>query len=532
MIIEWGSKPAGWTITPASVTTFMASGAYYNAQFSVTPPGAGGNGQIEWRFLDDDLIDDLLDTEWQTVTANPQPPGAPGRPDLNSTDDTGYSAVDNITSRTNGLTLSWAPAQDPIGAGPLGYEWRLDSSVWNWNGSATGVDIAATEGVHNFSVRAVNIFGVPGSATNLQFQVDASSPSSPSLLLPQDGVSACDQTVFLDWSAEGDAGSGVLRYEVQVDDFNTFASPVWTSQPASSSTTTPVLNYGRYYWRVRAEDQAGNFSTWSSVCSFIVECCQVRICYPWPGDSFYPGELTEICVCAQGCVSACPPYQYSIYLNGVLLVQGQRASLGGECFPVAMLAPGNYLMRVRVMDACGNTWWSYDTSVVILNSAPVITQQPRHQTVFPTHGATFTVSLTGATPLSYQWRRDGTNPIGPLTVTGSRTATLTLTNLQAFDAGGYSVVVTNNYGAVTSTVAGLTVEARPLLTAVGLTTNGMFRVSVLGLLDQAYVLQCSSDFTDWTPIATNGSTGNFADLFDPGPMAPRRFFRVLSFPQR
>jgi hypothetical protein len=57
----------------------------------------------------------------------------------------------------------------------------------------------------------------------------------------------------------------------------------------------------------------------------------------------------------------------------------------------------------------------------------------------------FTVSATGALPLSYRWRKDS------LTVTNltlnATTAALTLTNVQANHAGNYTVVVTNLFGA-------------------------------------------------------------------------------------
>ena len=90
-------------------------------------------------------------------------------------------------------------------------------------------------------------------------------------------------------------------------------------------------------------------------------------------------------------------------------------------------------------------------------TTPSISAQPQNQTVTAGQPATFTVSVTGALPLSYQWRLNGT---GLATATN---ATCTLTNAQPGDAGDYSVVVTNSYGATTSAVATLTVLVSPTI---------------------------------------------------------------------
>jgi len=87
------------------------------------------------------------------------------------------------------------------------------------------------------------------------------------------------------------------------------------------------------------------------------------------------------------------------------------------------------------------------------SSGPFITAQPQSQTVPPGSNAIFTVFATGAAPLSFQWRFNGTN------ISGATVTSCTRTNAQAADAGGYSVVVTNSAGSVTSSVATLTINS-------------------------------------------------------------------------
>jgi len=82
---------------------------------------------------------------------------------------------------------------------------------------------------------------------------------------------------------------------------------------------------------------------------------------------------------------------------------------------------------------------------------PAITGQPQSQTVATGASASFTVTATGTAPLSYQWKFNNSD------VAGATSPTLTLSNVQAANAGSYTVVVSNAGGSVTSSSATLTV---------------------------------------------------------------------------
>ncbi len=82
---------------------------------------------------------------------------------------------------------------------------------------------------------------------------------------------------------------------------------------------------------------------------------------------------------------------------------------------------------------------------------PMIISQPTDQTVFTGAVATFSVGAVGFPPFAYQWLKDGT------VLSGGTASAYSISNSQPADAGGYSVIVTNSYGAVTSAVAMLTV---------------------------------------------------------------------------
>ena len=98
---------------------------------------------------------------------------------------------------------------------------------------------------------------------------------------------------------------------------------------------------------------------------------------------------------------------------------------------------------------------SSNATLTVLTFPPVITRQPTNVTAIETTAASFSMQATGSVTLAYQWLLDG----APLV--GKTTTTLSFTSVQFSNAGNYSIIVTNPYGAVTSSVATLTVNPRP-----------------------------------------------------------------------
>jgi hypothetical protein len=127
------------------------------------------------------------------------------------------------------------------------------------------------------------------------------------------------------------------------------------------------------------------------------------------------------------------------------------------------LAPpnGGYYVVLLLTEFTGGSGSGYTIRDVIefdsplnigASQAPAIVSQPASLAVDPGATATFAVAANGTLPLAYQWRRDGT------ALPGATGTTLTLTNVQAADAGSYTVTVTNGLGSVTSNPAVLSVR--------------------------------------------------------------------------
>ncbi len=93
---------------------------------------------------------------------------------------------------------------------------------------------------------------------------------------------------------------------------------------------------------------------------------------------------------------------------------------------------------------------------------PAIVQAPRSVSTSVGSVAQLDVLIAGTPPVSYRWRKNGV-ALGDFNrVLGSATARLNLNSVLTNAAGDYTVVISNNYGAVTSAVAVVTVApARP-----------------------------------------------------------------------
>jgi len=83
--------------------------------------------------------------------------------------------------------------------------------------------------------------------------------------------------------------------------------------------------------------------------------------------------------------------------------------------------------------------------------APFISAQPASLSVAPGLSAAFSVAAAGLPPLAYQWRFNGR------AIAGATNASLVITNVQASNAGAYSVLVMNLVGSTFSANAILSV---------------------------------------------------------------------------
>lgn len=121
-------------------------------------------------------------------------------------------------------------------------------------------------------------------------------------------------------------------------------------------------------------------------------------------------------------------------------------SISGDALAITVGNDGNLYYLGRTNNSLYKVVYSNST-------VPFITTQPLGKTVGEGQNVTLSVSALGSTPLSYQWKKNGTD------IPGATNSTLAFAPATLNDNGDYSVVVSNASGNVTSGVATLSVLA-------------------------------------------------------------------------
>ncbi len=120
--------------------------------------------------------------------------------------------------------------------------------------------------------------------------------------------------------------------------------------------------------------------------------------------------------------------------------------------PVEASDAGTYTIT-RISNVYGTLIAGGFNGVLTVLLPPSINTQPQDQSVPAGTNTTFSVSATSANgSITYQWYFNGTN------IPWAQAASMTLTNVQSTNTGGYYAILSNTGGSVTSYVAQLTVQ--------------------------------------------------------------------------
>jgi hypothetical protein len=152
---------------------------------------------------------------------------------------------------------------------------------------------------------------------------------------------------------------------------------------------------------------------------------------------------------------------FSVVANGTspLTYQWQRnqvnisgATSASYTTPATTSADNGASFRVLVTDAVSSV--TSNSATLTVNAGPSITTQPANQTVTVGQMASFSVTVSGASPLSYQWQKNQINIAGATASSYTTPATTSADNGTSF-----RVIITNPVSSVTSNAATLTVNA-------------------------------------------------------------------------
>lgn len=146
--------------------------------------------------------------------------------------------------------------------------------------------------------------------------------------------------------------------------------------------------------------------------------------------------------------------------------------------------PTNIVIRAKGFAVGGrgnSSGWIVETDY----GPPLVTSQPVPRNINAGGTATFNVAAAGSPTLWYQWQKNGANLFDGGNVSGSQTPFLTLSNVLAADNGGYTAVITNDTGIITSAIATLSVRdpiisAQPTNLTVDSGNDARFSISAVG----------------------------------------------------
>ncbi|MDB6123977.1 MAG: large protein [Pedosphaera sp.] len=226
---------------------------------------------------------------------------------------------------------------------------------------------------------------------------------------------------------------------------------------------------------------------------------------------------------------------YGVAVDFSNFTGGGAAGTGAIVFAMTGVAAQNSVVRINDVVAGSSSSVIYTVGAIEvirgIRFAPVadpvsIATQPQSQSAASGASVTFSVVASGSAPFSYQWLK-GASP-----VIGATNSTLTLTNLQATDAGSYSVTVTNDISATNSTAVALTVTGqtpRPVISSV-VKNGSIVTVTWTNVVNGAtYRLQSNTSLgnTNWLDIAPDVTATNATASKNDTASGSQKFYRVV-----
>ena len=314
-----------------------------------------------------------------------------------------------------------------------------------------GSDYVATNGTLSFTPAQTNrtitvrVIGDTNAEPNETFFVTLSSPMNAALARGQatGTILADDVGPFFDdfepnidllqWSAFGGAvGSTVVatNYGGSISSPNSLWFGAATNRFAASRSLNTTQGGGVDFWLRIA---SGTSSTWETA------------------DLPDEGIVLEYSINGGAWWTEISRYTNSIYTSWTHLTVD---------IPVAAQTV-NTQFRWRQLSNSGtgyDHWALDDVGALVGPRPPVIVTQPASQVVRPGTNVTFCVSASGSLPMSYQWRKEGTNLVNGGRIAGASSACLTISSAVEADGDQYSVAITNAYGSVVSSNATLLVS--------------------------------------------------------------------------
>jgi|GEM_PF-3535586 len=442
--------PSGWTVSNIS-----DSGVWDN-----------NYKKVKWFFLNDDSS--------RTLSYDLTPPAST----TGTSNFTGRSSFDGPTVATGGdsaidccapaISVHPSPATRcsgdsasfsviATGNGTLSYQWKKDGSNLSNGGNISGADSATltidpvgTSDAGEYSCEVSDECGTTESnAAALTVQVAPSVTTHPS----SDEVCSGDSAQF----SVVASGTSPLSYQWKKDGSNLSNGGNISGADTATLTINPTGTGDAGDYTCEVSNNCG--SDTSNAATLTVKTAPTVNLNPISQEAC-TGDSVQFTILASGTA----PLSYQWKKDGSNLSDGGNISGATSntltINPVATADAGDYTCEVS--NDCGTD--TSNAATLTVKTPPSVTTHPTSQEICTDDSVQFTVAASGTTPLTYQWKKDGSNLSNGGSISGADTATLTIDPVATADAGDYTCEVTNDCGTDTSNAATLTVKIPPSIT--------------------------------------------------------------------
>ncbi len=159
------------------------------------------------------------------------------------------------------------------------------------------------------------------------------------------------------------------------------------------------------------------------------------------------------------------------------------------------------------IDGMNGQWGTVVLNYNLLQS-PTITLQPTDCIVDPGSSVSLQIAVSGRPAPQLQWILNGQ------VLASATNTTLTLDDIAAADEGAYQLLAQNPAGEAASTLASVLISAPLKLQSMGLDSSKMARFRLVGVHSRTYLVQASTNLTNWTTIATNYTDTGIISFLD------------------
>ncbi|MEF3280437.1 MAG: lamin tail domain-containing protein [Elusimicrobiota bacterium] len=181
--------------------------------------------------------------------------------------------------KTGSLIEDWTAQASTSGVNFYYDNWRLTDETFNkLKEGINYVSVRAVDGAFNYSNEIVDAFYI---------KKDTTPPTAPLLNAPADGLRLNLLSVNFSWNSSSDYSSGVKDYEIIISTFNDFSQVLFSSSAPNTSIVIDLPYEGEYFWKVRARDNALNYSNYSSTWSILVDTTVPQIINNQTGDDIW-----------------------------------------------------------------------------------------------------------------------------------------------------------------------------------------------------------------------------------------------------